>query len=185
MTRIALTPKMANSLRDARIAKGMSQYQLAEQLGWVRSKIKRLEKHEVLTIPQEAHEKMLRILGTHAPPATPPKTAPQPKAPKASSVKKADPSSLKGVPLLIKIGKGAASPAPFTVLRTVPRRATALRYIKVRFEQPFSLEDLVSARVILATDESQQYSINGVEYRVRQGPVFKPGDVMVLGFFPR
>jgi len=48
--RVPLTKKMVNTLQVARKGAGLSQYVLADRLGWKRSKIKRLEKGEVGTI---------------------------------------------------------------------------------------------------------------------------------------
>jgi len=51
--RIKLKVQQALELARARKKKGLSQYELAEQLGWPRSKIKRIEKAEVQSIEEE------------------------------------------------------------------------------------------------------------------------------------
>ena len=53
MARVPFTSKNASGLRKMRKQRGLTQYQLAEKLGWVRSKIKRLEKHEVSSIHED------------------------------------------------------------------------------------------------------------------------------------
>lgn len=50
--RIKLEVKKALELADARGKSGLSQYELADELGWPRSKIKRIEKAEVQTIEE-------------------------------------------------------------------------------------------------------------------------------------
>ena len=48
-----LTEKLATELKRRRVRAKLSQYKLAEVLGWPRSKVKRLEKAEVKTISME------------------------------------------------------------------------------------------------------------------------------------
>lgn len=63
--RVALTKKRADELKTARIRAGKSQYELANELGWVRSKVKRLEKGEVRTISEEDLKALERRLRSH------------------------------------------------------------------------------------------------------------------------
>lgn len=60
--RIELTKKMAQQIYDARMDADISQYELANELGWVRSKIKRLEKGEVQSIEESDWDRLIEAL---------------------------------------------------------------------------------------------------------------------------
>lgn len=60
--RIKLEVKKALELADARGKSGLSQYELADELGWPRSKIKRIEKAEVQTIEEEDLKSLEEVL---------------------------------------------------------------------------------------------------------------------------
>lgn len=61
--RIPLTKALASQLLKKRRDAGVSQYELADQLGWVRSKIKRIEKAEVASIETQDLSQLERALG--------------------------------------------------------------------------------------------------------------------------
>lgn len=63
--RVHLTKKKAEGLKAARVQAGKSQYELANELGWVRSKIKRLEKGEVQTIDESDLKALEQKLAAH------------------------------------------------------------------------------------------------------------------------
>jgi transcriptional regulator with XRE-family HTH domain len=60
--RTPLTQKLARKLKAARNVKGLSQYELADELNWPRSKIKRIEKAEVKTVDVEDLTKLEGVL---------------------------------------------------------------------------------------------------------------------------
>lgn len=61
--RTKLTKAKAQQLLQAREMARISQYELAKKLGWVRSKIKRLEKGEVQSIEEEDLKRLEEVLG--------------------------------------------------------------------------------------------------------------------------
>lgn len=67
MARVKLKVQKALELAEARKRKGLSQYELADQLKWPRSKIKRIEKAEVLTIEEKDLKKLCKRLGVKVP----------------------------------------------------------------------------------------------------------------------
>lgn len=62
--RIPLTKKLTQELLRSRKDLGFSQYELANKLGWVRSKIKRIEKAEVSTVDEGDLKALDDVLGT-------------------------------------------------------------------------------------------------------------------------
>lgn len=72
--RVKLPKHIANDLRKLRERSGLTQYQLADQSGLTRSKIKRIEKGEVSTIVQQELDKIMSILTVHSGPISAPKS---------------------------------------------------------------------------------------------------------------
>lgn len=60
--RMSLTIRQAKDLRSARVARGISQYELAEITGLTRPKIKRIEKREIRTVSPGDLDKILSAL---------------------------------------------------------------------------------------------------------------------------
>jgi len=61
--RIEWTQSMARGLRESRAQSELSQYELADQTGLTRPKVKRLEKHEIASVLREDVEKLEGVLG--------------------------------------------------------------------------------------------------------------------------
>ena len=72
--RVKLPKHIANDLRKLRERSGLTQYELADQSGLTRSKIKRIEKGEVSTIVQKELDKIMSILTVPSSPAPTPKS---------------------------------------------------------------------------------------------------------------
>ena len=62
MARVNLTKSKAQELLRARERSGKSQYELASELAWVRSKIKRIERAEIANIDEEDLTALERVL---------------------------------------------------------------------------------------------------------------------------
>lgn len=60
--RVKLPKHIANDIRKLRERSGLTQYELADQAGLTRSKIKRIEKGEVSTIVQKELDAIMQIL---------------------------------------------------------------------------------------------------------------------------
>jgi transcriptional regulator with XRE-family HTH domain len=73
MARVNFTKKDAHALCRMRKAREMTQYELAEALGWPRSKIKRLEKHEVKSIEENDLAAIMGMLNAPKPSGGKPK----------------------------------------------------------------------------------------------------------------
>lgn len=166
--RVPLTKKLANTLRRARVETGMSQYELATKLGWVRSKIKRIEKAEVISIPasdlEALQQKLLNGASEEgyedAPEATPVEKAPKPK-PKPSTWWRAD--------------------GWFQSVKHQKRSASQLDYFEVDLKKPMSVKELQNACLSINGVKGR---VIGVEYNSDQGPNFTTGERIVLALFP-
>lgn len=61
--RVTLTAKLSRTLREARIKKGLSQYDLASLAGLTRPKVKRIEKREIASVSADDLDVLERELG--------------------------------------------------------------------------------------------------------------------------
>jgi len=60
--RMSLTIRQAKNVRTARVAAGLSQYELAELTGLTRPKIKRIEKREIMSVSPVDWDKIMSAL---------------------------------------------------------------------------------------------------------------------------
>jgi transcriptional regulator with XRE-family HTH domain len=157
--RIPLTRVMAEGLLKARKAAGLSQYTLAEKLGWVRSKIKRLELGEVESILKKDYKTLMDLLEGRAP-----SNGVKPRKKAAASRKKAVQAS-----------------RLFDIVDPIKNRRSRLRFFRVRLAREMSVDDLISQTVAL---KDVRGTINGVEHTQSQGPKFRKGEKVVIAVFP-
>lgn len=136
----------------------MSQYELAAKLGWVRSKIKRLEKGEVASIDEEDLEAIEKELGISS----------------SDNVIVLEPKKPRGAR---KIG------LPFSVLQKEERAVAGTNqvFFLVRMKTTMRAEDLLTRNVKLLGYEG---AIHGVENSRDQEPL-KPGDEFVIMLWGR
>ena len=163
MARIKLTKNKAQELLRARERAGKSQYEVADSLGWVRSKIKRIEKAEIQSIDEDDLKQLEQFLSV-----------------KESSSKKAESatkSSEKGGKLLTMF----KSDKLFTKVRHLMDRHQARTLNQVFFEvtmgKAMSAEELLNVRKVELLGVVG--SINGVENTQDQDPL-RPGDRVVI-----
>lgn len=156
--RIKLTKDRATALLEARTQAGVSQYELADRLGWVRSKIKRLEKGEVQSIEEvdlELLEAELNVQESSKP---------------REVVSK--PRSSDNVVPMFKRGE------LFTRVQWVPRRVEGQNQVFFRVK----MKTQVDVDALLGTPlELMGYAgrVHGVENAVGQDPL-RPGDSVVI-----
>jgi transcriptional regulator with XRE-family HTH domain len=159
MARVTLTKKKAQELFRAREATGKSQYEVAEELGWVRSKIKRLEKAEVKTILEEDLQTLEEYLGVQE-----------------SSSKEGAPVKKRSSRKVISMFKAEDL---FSNVLHLPERTTGknLQFFEVTMAKTMSAEDLHRVREIELL--GVMGSINGVENSQSQVPI-PAGDRVVI-----
>lgn len=162
-TRVELTESMATRLMEARELAGLSQYHLADDLGWVRSKIKRIERAEVQTVGEEDLRRITKKLNVDF---TKKAAAPKRRASPGPEPKK----------------KAAA--APFKVEEvfsrvTQKRSETNLVYFQVTMRKEMDPMDLIGRDTKLGGVKGR---INGVEHTKEQNPL-KRGDRVVIMLF--
>ena len=154
MERVQLTRSMATQLLKKRQAAGMSQYELADQLGWVRSKIKRIEKAEVSSIDAQDLTQLERVL---------------------DRVKDRVPSPT-AVP-----GKIGNSTGCFSNPKPVKRRMFKnLKFFEVSMTKQVQPGSLLGSRIELGGVRGH---INGVEATQDQYPL-REGDQVVIAIWP-
>jgi len=179
MTRVKLTKKMAETIRKTRAAVNVSQYELADALGWVRSKIKRLEKAEVATIGVEDLMMLENVF--------------QLQWDQKVDFNVQESSSNKAVPAKGSSKKTVLSPtekksssktkmgALFSSVRHLPERKLGLKSSQVFFEvtvvKTMTAEELLGVRRIELL--GVEGSINGVENTQNQIPI-RAGDRVVI-----
>jgi len=155
-TRTTLTKNLALEIMKSRKSQGLSQYELADKLGWVRSKIKRLEKGEVLSIAEEDLAALARTLrwgrgiSSSAPTAS------------SKTVKSANASS-------------------FKLLGPVSRVRTKLKYFRVEFLHPVKVRELLGLQVAFPTARG---AIHGIEHTTKQGRIFEKGEQTIIAVYP-
>jgi len=159
MARVALTKKMAEELLHARERASKSQYEIADELGWVRSKIKRIEKAEIKTIDEADLKQLAQLLGV------------KDLSTKRLSSKKRSTSSGAKVISLFKV-KGL-----FTKVRHLPLRSLAggknVLFFEVTMAKDMTAEQLLEVRKVDLLGVTG--SINGVENTQDQNPI-RAGD---------
>ena len=166
MARIKLTKNKAQELLRAREGSGKSQYEVADALGWVRSKIKRIEKAEISTIDEDDLVQLERFLNVQESSS---KKAPAKKTPVTSSEKGAQ---------IISMFKPDKL---FSKVRHLLDRHTEKTRNQVFFEvtmaQQMSAEELLNVRKVELLGVTG--SINGVENTQDQTPL-RAGDRVVI-----
>jgi len=163
LERIPLTKAMAAELLKARKAAGISQYALADELGWVRSKVKRLELGEVESIAKKDYDALMGLLKGVTPKngaRKAPETVAAPRKPRRKAVQ--------GSQL-------------FDSVNPITNRRSKLKFFRVRLARDTMLEDLLSQMIAL---KDVRGTINGVEHHQSQGPEFKKGEKVVIAIYP-
>lgn len=150
MERVPFTRKHARAVRRGREARGATQYELAEELGWPRSKIKRLEKHEVVSIVREDLAALTAALDVGGADG-------ERGAPKIDEVPNA---------VAIDVGREDTT-------REIPN----VRFFEVVFREETSSAALRGAEL---RHDGVTYRVHGVEHETANGGVFVPGDQAVL-----
>ena len=151
--RTELTKKLARQLKSARNVKGLSQYELADALGWPRSKIKRIEKAEVQTIGVKDLKELRAVLFA----AGVKKNELDVKEPVKTSAKKVK------LPRLFR-----------TIERLDRKMGDHLIFFRVEMAVVAKPEELLEGIVM---HKGVKGAIHGVENTVEQDPL-KPGHVL-------
>lgn len=167
MARVKLTKKKAAEFVAARTKRELSQYELADKLGWPRAKVKRIEKGEVATIDEIDLRQLCRALGVQEP-----SNVKEPKTKRAGS-KKRSKAERKKVVSIFEEGR------LFTkVYHLVERNGQSNQvYFEVTMAKEISPDALCRVRSVELLGVTG--SINGVENSVAQDPI-PAGDRVVI-----
>lgn len=163
--RVKLTKTKAEQLRVARARLGLSQYELADEFGWVRSKIKRLEKCEVQSIEKDDLERLEKRLGVK-----------ESNGPRVEvKIKKA--RSSRGNVVSLFGGK------TFESVQFLPGRTNGnnCAFFRVKMARQVDVDSLMGTPLELAGYSGK---VHGIENMIDQDPL-RPGDVTVIMLWAR
>lgn len=174
--RIDLNLTEAANIKKARMAKGFSQYQLAEQLGWVRSKVKRIEKFEVSTIERADLESLWRVLDGSFVKGCKTEEVQQELSFCAASKSSSDMGEEPERKICRPVREGVAEDL-FTNVYFVPRRMGVNQaFFKVTMKKGMKPDQLLRTKVAILGYEGV---VHGVENDTMQDPL-RAGDQVIL-----
>ena len=164
MARVKLTKKMAGAIRKARTQAKVSQYALADSLGWPRAKVKRLELGETKTIDEEDLKRLEQTLNV------------QESSSKKADVPKKRSSSSKPGGKIISMFKAEAL---FNKVRYLREKGVGGNqvYFEVTMAKDMTADQLLGIRKVELLGVTG--SINGVENTQDQNPL-RAGDRVAI-----
>ena len=165
--RVKLTKTKAEQLRVARARLGVSQYELADEFGWVRSKIKRLEKCEVQSIEKDDLERLEKRLGVK-----------ESGGPRVEVKVKKTRSSKSGNVVPLFDGRKTFESVQFLPGRT---NGNNCAFFRVKMARQVDVDTLMGTPLELAGYSGK---VHGIENMVGQDPL-RPGDVTVIMLWAR